>query len=395
MNRLLVSVFCLLFLGSCSFFGEKNKVSDYIEAPDYSLKSVEYVPVLPVFGRDIVPVSLYFGYDEQLYAVDSARAIVSYDAAGNLTGRFALPRVHFVVQNRSLDLYALGRIDTVINNQNYDLPVMYRISPKKAVEGGVTRLDLNTAVVIKKMVYPFCINEASKLVNRAELQSTGFGAIGFLDNNAYYVTTNGPAEPAGQFFITPRNSILNFSSSDVFQGGYSEGPGFRPGGLSTYIQPPQRARMDNRLGFMYTVLDSSLAISVRLVDVVNTPDGLVTSFRPLGTPSSAEATDYLYRPFRFRRPASVLFAGVNQKYIFVADAGRDSVYVFQENGYEGTQPPPQYSNRKLLRVSFGGRGNGPLQFNRPSSVAFFDRMLYVADAGNRRILRFRLTSDYD
>jgi hypothetical protein len=49
----------------------------------------------------------------------------------------------------------------------------------------------------------------------------------------------------------------------------------------------------------------------------------------------------------------------------------------------------------MLKVSFGGKGSGPLQFNRPKSIAFFNRTLYVADAGNKRIARFRLTSDYE
>jgi sugar lactone lactonase YvrE len=90
-----------------------------------------------------------------------------------------------------------------------------------------------------------------------------------------------------------------------------------------------------------------------------------------------------------------LYAGTSQKYIFVADASKDSVFAYQENGYEGTIPPPQYSNRKLIRVSFGGTGSGPYQFRRPSGLAFSNRMLYVADPGNNRISRFKLTSDYE
>jgi hypothetical protein len=79
----------------------------------------------------------------------------------------------------------------------------------------------------------------------------------------------------------------------------------------------------------------------------------------------------------------------------VADSEKDSVFVFQENGFEGVSPPPQYTNRKLINVSFGGNGNGPKQFNRVSGVAFFNRILYVADAGNKRISRYKLTSDYE
>lgn len=99
MKNLWPFLFIFVLSNGCSFFGEKNKVSDYIQKPDYSLKSVEYVPVLPNVGSGITPISLYYGYDELLYAVDSANAILSYDMAGKLLGRFTLPGVQFVIQN--------------------------------------------------------------------------------------------------------------------------------------------------------------------------------------------------------------------------------------------------------------------------------------------------------
>lgn len=389
-------LFSLLLSGTaCSFFGEKNKVSDYIQKPDYSLKSVEYVPIFPTFGSGIVPVSLYAGYDQLLYAVDSARAILSFDAAGNLLGRFDLPGVYFVIQNRSLDLYALGRMDTVINNLSYNLPVLYKISQKNAAEGGTgTVLNLSQARIEKKLVYPYCINETNKLTNKAAVEATRFVSIGFLDNNAYYVSSNGPAESSSELFITRRSSILTFSSKDVFQGGFSEGT-IQPFGLTTLVQPPQRNRMETRKDFIYTSLNQDLGISVRYIEVLETPDGLFYNFKPLAQPQASQADGFLYQTFRFKKPEAVLFAGTTQRYIFVADPGKDSVFIFQENGFEGTIPPPQYSNRKLIRVSFGGTGSGPTQFIRPKALAFANRTLFVADAGNRRISRFILTSDYD
>jgi hypothetical protein len=394
--RYILSIFLLTLAFSCSFFGEKNKVSDYIEKPDYSLKSVEYVPVLPYFGTDIKPVNLYFGYDELLYAVDSAKGIVSYDAAGKFLGRFDLPNIHFVIQNRSLDLYALGKMDTLINNVAYNLPVLYKIGQKSASPGSEIRtLNLANARILKKLVYPFCINETSKLNNKVAVENTRFNAMGFLDDNSYYLTCAGPLEGNNELFITRRSSILYFGASDVFQGGFSEIPGVEPLGLTTLVHPPQRARMETRKDYIYTSATPGLAISVRYIEVTLTPEGLVTAFKPLATPSKTDADGFLYQPGRFQNPISVLYAGTSQKYIFVADASKDSVFAYQENGYEGTIPPPQYSNRKLIRVSFGGTGSGPYQFRRPSGLAFSNRMLYVADPGNNRISRFKLTSDYE
>jgi hypothetical protein len=390
-------LFSLISLSACSFFGEKNAVSDYIEKPDYSLKSVEYVPVYPDFGSGITPVSLCMGYDELLYAVDSGKAIISYDAAGRELGRFNLPGVEFVIQNRSLDLYALGRMDTLYNNVVFNVPVIYKINQKQNTEGG-SFLNLNSAGIEKKLVYPFCINEPQKLNNKANLEATKLNALGFMDDNSYYVSSSGPQESAGEASITKRNSILTFSANDFFQGGFSEGEPTRylaPFGLTTLVQPPQRARMETRKDFIYTSLTPDLAISVRYMQVQLTIDGLFTNFKALPQPAAAAADGYLYETFRFKKPVAVLYAGTSQKYLFVADAEKDSVFVFQENGYEGTNPPPQYTNRKLINVSFGGSGSGPGQFRRPSGLAWSNRVLYVADAGNRRISRYKLTSDYE
>lgn len=65
--------------------------------------------------------------------------------------------------------------------------------------------------------------------------------------------------------------------------------------------------------------------------------------------------------------------------IFVVDAVRDSLYKFSSAGEE--------------QQSFGGSGSGEKQFHAPHGVAFFDRTLYVADMGNNRIVRFRLSTD--
>ncbi|MDZ4698359.1 MAG: hypothetical protein SH809_01530 [Rhodothermales bacterium] len=42
-----------------------------------------------------------------------------------------------------------------------------------------------------------------------------------------------------------------------------------------------------------------------------------------------------------------------------------------------------------------GNWIGALQFRNPNGVAYFDRVVYVADTGNNRISRFKLNTDFE
>jgi len=61
------------------------------------------------------------------------------------------------------------------------------------------------------------------------------------------------------------------------------------------------------------------------------------------------------------------------------DAGRHHLLKFNSSGME--------------MHSFGELGSGEKQFNRSMGVAYFDKTVYVADTGNNRILRFKLSTD--
>jgi len=65
--------------------------------------------------------------------------------------------------------------------------------------------------------------------------------------------------------------------------------------------------------------------------------------------------------------------------IFVVDAVKDSLFRFTPNGDE--------------QFSFGGTGTGEKQFDRPMGVDVFNKTVYVADTGNNRIVRFKLSTD--
>ena len=88
--------------------------------------------------------------------------------------------------------------------------------------------------------------------------------------------------------------------------------------------------------------------------------------------SPQDGVDFII-PNRFSKPEGSWVH--NSGNIFIADAGKDSVYIFNSFGEE--------------LQSFGG----PSVFKSPYGVAFFDRTLYVADTGNNRILRFVLSTE--
>lgn len=87
----------------------------------------------------------------------------------------------------------------------------------------------------------------------------------------------------------------------------------------------------------------------------------------------------IFAPGKFSMPEDVTVDPEGN--IFVVDADFDSLFKFTAAGEE--------------LQSFGGTGSGEKQFQQPHGVAFFDGTLYVADTGNNRIVRFRLSTDVD
>ncbi len=80
---------------------------------------------------------------------------------------------------------------------------------------------------------------------------------------------------------------------------------------------------------------------------------------------------------KFQQPEDVTVDG--EFNLYVIDAAKDSLFKFSSSGKEWH--------------SFGGTGNGANQFKNPQGVAHHDKTLYIADTGNNRIVRFKLSTD--
>ena len=108
-----------------------------------------------------------------------------------------------------------------------------------------------------------------------------------------------------------------------------------------------------------------------------------------------ELLNNFYDPFRFKNPSDVWISTDASGYIFVLDRDLDSLYQFTRKGYEGVNPPANSHFKKNIIVSFGGKGDGPYQFNDPEGVCYFNKIVYVADKGNNRIMRYKLSTDIE
>jgi len=206
-------------------------------------------------------------------------------------------------------------------------------------------------------------------LNRPDLEYTG--ACVFA-NNIFYVARKGPNNSS---FIDPDNSILIFVPKRLF----SEEEGDTLVGRVPNIDPLGQGPVS---AFDISSLTS---FNNQSIDVIITLTG-GTSFKgnwlhyqitPIDqryvsnfTPNTVD----LVRPNLFGRPEGS--ARDNSGNIFIADAEKDSIFKFNAFGDE--------------LESFGG----PDVFNQPYGVSIFDETVYVADTGNNRILRFKLSTDF-
>ncbi|NBC26398.1 MAG: hypothetical protein GVY08_06030 [Bacteroidetes bacterium] len=413
--------------GCSDIFGSKdNRTTDEIFEEgriDPTLERVDgYAALTPFWGNFDNPTDVFVGFDGFVYVTDAVglHALDRADLAPRRT--IELPGAVSVTQDRLLNVYVAARYDTVISElpdergeQTWNLPAVYKIKNLNGA-GEITFQDT--------LIHPFDDNsrattaseqfrlDRSRADNDELVEFTG---VGVLRDNKIYVSRRGPRNIAGALEAGD-NTVLQYEP--VVEDGVTT-PKMRninqvrslnprtPSLLSaiglsditTFINPPQRDRFPDDRNFLIAQADQERTIPFRVlqVNVVETPDG--TAFQPnqdFLVRDTSRADGFLYEEGKFIEPAGLAVAGDETGYIFVIDKARHKLFQFKPNGEEGIDPPPAAVDRsRNLTVSFGGLGNGPRQFNSPSGVAYFDEIVYVADTGNNRIARYRLTTDFE
>lgn len=422
---ILVLFFGLLLITSCDdiFNSKSNPDTDEIFEEgniDPTLENIDgYAPVLPFWTEFDAPTDVHVGFDEFVYVTDN-EGVHLLDRA-DLSPRITIPLrgAVSVTQDRLLNIYVAARIDTVIDSIDpsitWDLPAVFKIKNMNGA-GSIQFVDT--------LIFPFedaslstsaaqnsRLNRNSQ-INYEQVEVTGLAVLG---DNTLYVTRKGPFKSTTQVGA-PDNTVLEFQRIRE-NGVLTEKmvnvrqirslnptvPSLRSGlGLSaiaSFVSPPQRDSFTDDRSFLIAQADQSTEIPFRVlwVNAVQTVDGLVFQQNSnLLRQDTTQADGFLYEPGKFEIPSGIAFGGDDDSYIFVVDSELNKLFQFQLNGQEGVPPPAGVEDQtRQILVSFGGFGAGPKEFNNPSGVAYFNRVVYVADTGNNRISRFKLTSDFE
>ncbi|MEQ8908525.1 MAG: hypothetical protein RIC95_05005 [Vicingaceae bacterium] len=390
-SKLCLAVGLFSLLACEDYLGEKTDLS-FIEVPEQTYREVAYVPVQPILGGFTYPSDIIAGFDELIYVVDRGTSqVIAMDQSGRELSRLSVPGAKAIAQDRSLDLLVIGTIIDNSNNITAERSCIYRIDISQAEGYGLEYANYTDTVIHPYYYKSTALNSDEQVV---------FNRISVLADNKYYVSRSGPSNLPNQSG-GPDDAILLFDENDNFEtpivvqdrsGGNFRDYFKKPFGLSSLVKPPQIS-VDQRGDFLYTSLDPDGVLKVQYIERQESIDG--TAYTPKNDWSNdqTKADYFINDPFKFEEPVGVEFAASGGNFIFVVDRAKDSLFQFTANGLEGVEPPPASGESRFIRASFGGTGNGPTQFNEPMAVAFADDIVYVADAGNGRILRFKLTLD--
>ena len=159
------------------------------------------------------------------------------------------------------------------------------------------------------------------------------------------------------------------------------------------MQPPQISA-NGQDHFIFTSVEPNTSIKVQIIDYIESDFGANFEPRILAESDATVADGNMASPNKFSRPVSTIYTGDGTNFIFVIDQEKDSLYQFTATGLEGVRPPAGAASSKYQMASFGGTGTGLSQFNKPSGVAYKNRIVWVCDSGNKRVLRFKLTTDF-
>ncbi len=378
-----------------------------------------YALVQPVWTDFDAPTDVHVGFDEFVYVTD-ANGLHILDLA-DLSPRLSidLNGANAITQDRLLNVYVSARIDTVIEsidpNVTWNLPAIFKIKNLNGA-GPITYVDtlifpFDDASLSTSAAQNARLNKGSS-INYENVQITG---LAVLADNTLYVTRRGPSNSTTQV-AAPDNTVLEFRRITV--DGVTTNkmqnvrqiralnptiPSLRSGigmsAIASFVAPPQRDSFTSDRSFLVAQADQSKDIAFRVlwIEAVETIDGLVFQQNAtLLAQDTTQADGFLYEPNKFTQPVDIAYSGDDNSFIFVVDAAQHKLFQFQTNGQEGVPPPAgAVDQSRQVLVSFGKLGNGPKEFNQPSGVAYFDRILYVADKGNNRIVRYKLTSDFE
>ncbi|MCU0452028.1 MAG: hypothetical protein MUE68_00030 [Bacteroidetes bacterium] len=323
-----------------------------------------YVQLNPAWTGFNQPQAIVIGNEPFAYVADTENdRIVMLDLSGRVIGVSPpVRRPIALAQDKRLQLLVCAQFDTLLPGRT--VPTTF---------GAIYRLDLPAAA--------HGIAQASprRVFFEPSDSSRRYTSVATMFDNSYYVTRIGPKNELAR--VDRDRAVLLFAKNDslitpVTQNFSPDGTGLLSIHQMTAIATLPTGRSVEYVFAQVEAPTSSIVPFYKVQWIRLVAEGQTTNYVSKFYPSADGEIDLL-RINRFTRPVGLTLDPSGN--LFVADAARDSIYRFNTRGVE--------------RYSFGGSGSGTKQFNAPAGLAFFDRTLYVADKGNNRIVRFRLSTD--
>lgn len=365
--------------------------------PNLYQNTVGYVPVLPVWSGFKNPKDVFVGYDEMVYVVDD-EGLKILDLTGKLHRTIPVYKASDVIQDRRIHTYVTGKIIVNVAGQDRELACVYHLK-NTALAGGPVWEDT--------LIHPFCDVSRNNISFRAEDTLVEFTGLAVTYDNTLYVSRKGKINDLLSS-ARPDNTVLIFDK-DGKNISYAKGlnpliPNLKsvlePTAIAGFVGPPQKMYgVSTSYDFILCQGSQTQNIEQRVLWIKQYVDpDAGTEYaenQSLLNFDKQKADGFLYEPGKFSFPADVYVAPDQSGYIFVVDRQLNKLFQFTSAGFEGVVPPPNSNITRYIVVSFGKEGIGLFEFKQPSGVCYYKKVIYVADSGNNRIIRYILSTDME
>lgn len=319
-----------------------------------TITDVTYVQQTPTWNQFNSPKAVLVGREPLVYVADTKNnRLVQLDLSGSEIGSLSIKNPTAVAQDYNYDLLAIG--DSVLGITFDTISVLYRIK-LSTVQGFLSQASL---LPLLGSDYP------TPLTSRKRR----FTGVGVFPDNSYIVTRTGPDNASS---LDPDNALLKIIGINSVTS-VTPLSGFQTTGNGVYSIDQMSAITTfngNYTDFIITRNTTDFGFKVEWF-IYDTENG---TYNPKFVPE--DNVDILN--IQLGTPDGVTVDNNNN--VYVVDNERDSLYKYSSDG-------------KLKTESFGGAGSGTNQLNAPGGVSFFNKVLYISDTGNNRIVRYKLSTD--
>ncbi len=346
----------LLTLSSCTDKTDLSQFPITNNGGGTTVSDTVYVQQSPVWTGFNQPEAILLGREPLVYVADTKNnQVVQLDLSGVEIGRRSIKNPTSIAQDYNFDLLVIG--DSVLTITNDTVSVLYRFKLVQNLQGGVI-----TNAEVKTLLR----SDQGTILSSRKRKFTG---VGIYADNSYIVTRRGPDNTSS---LDPDNALMKINGIDsvtlvtILSGFQTTGNGIysidKMSGITTFT-----GELTDFIMIRNTT-DFGFKIEWFLYDNIK------GTYDPKFLPENN--VDILNK--QLGTPAGITVD--NNKNVFVVDNTNDSLYKFTSLG-------------KFKNESFGGTGSGDNQLRNPKGVSFFNKVLYIADTGNNRIVRYKLSTD--